>query len=94
MANADRAALIAKLKALPRRYEPLGGQQFSYVKLDDVLAIVEQAALRDGPAETPAPQCESSCNPHVARCGAKFCTFEELMQHQRVSHPAGAEEPR
>jgi hypothetical protein len=31
-----------QIEQLPRRIEYLGGQQFSYVKLDDVLALIEQ----------------------------------------------------
>jgi hypothetical protein len=33
--------LREKIELLPRRTEYLGGQQFSYVKLDDVLALME-----------------------------------------------------
>jgi len=42
---------------LPRRIEPISGQNFSYVKLDDVLAILEQGtpaalAVEQGPVAT------------------------------------------
>lgn len=35
--------LLAEVKKLPRRIEPISGQNFSYVKLDDVLAVLEQS---------------------------------------------------
>ena len=35
--------LVERLKGLQRRIEPISGQNFSYVKLDDVLATVEAA---------------------------------------------------
>jgi hypothetical protein len=41
------SALKDQIERLPRRIEALGGQQFSYVKLDDVLALVEQPVARE-----------------------------------------------
>ena len=43
--------------------------------------------------------CEGSCNPFVAACGARFCTFEDMIDHEHTVHskgmstPGGAVEP-
>lgn len=38
-------------------------------------------------AETePRPACKGECNPFVADCGARFCTYEDLAQHLREWH--------
>jgi len=39
--------------------------------------------LAHGGAHEP-PTCEGTCNPHVAECGAKFCTYDEMAQHECV----------
>ncbi|MBF5078547.1 hypothetical protein F1642_05130 [Paracoccus sp. NBH48] len=40
----DRAAIMAAIKAIPRRKEALGGQTLSYVQLSEVLDTIETAA--------------------------------------------------
>jgi len=33
---------------------------------------------------TPEPEtCTSECNPYMSRCGAKFCTFEDMAAHEQ-----------
>lgn len=45
------------------------------------------------PPEMPQPpKCEGDCNPHCASCGAKFCTYEAMAEHQRECRAAGAPE--
>lgn len=39
--------LRAKIENLPRRIEYLGGQQVSYVQLDNVLALLEETPVRE-----------------------------------------------
>lgn len=29
-----------------------------------------------------SPRCEGTCNPHLASCGARFCTYEEMTAHR------------
>lgn len=43
-----RAEILAAIERLPRRTEALGGQQFSYVKLEDVSAILSAAEKEAG----------------------------------------------
>lgn len=47
-----------------------------------------QGKVRSTPPEaTPEPPtpepCEGTCNPHRARCGATFCTYEDCVAHER-----------
>lgn len=47
--------------------------------------------LRSRRASTPSPveptpepeTCASECNPYMSRCGAKFCTFEDMAAHEQ-----------
>ncbi|WP_019997302.1 hypothetical protein [Aureimonas ureilytica] len=48
------AALYQTILKMPRRREPISGQTFSYVQLDEVLAHVEQAAALATPSLQPA----------------------------------------
>jgi hypothetical protein len=41
--------LLKKVLALPRRIEPLGGQNYSYVCLDDVTGIIEAELAKPKP---------------------------------------------
>ena len=34
--------------------------------------------------ERTAEKCDDTCNPFTASCGAKFCTFEDLTQHEKT----------
>jgi len=56
------ASLRAQIMKLPRRIEPLGGQQTSYVQLDNVLALLDATTKSDidpvGPIPVmPCPRC-------------------------------------
>lgn len=57
------------IEHLPRRIEYISGQQFSYVKLDDVLAL-----LAFTPAEPPQPRpCEQCANTYDGHCNSGAC---------------------
>lgn len=40
--------------------------------------------LKAGEAFPSLGVCESECNPHEARCGAKFCTYEDMAAHEKT----------
>jgi hypothetical protein len=44
--------LIAKVKAIPVRIEPMGGQRTAYIQRDEVIALLESAPPSDVPAES------------------------------------------
>lgn len=44
------ARVLARIKAIPTREEYLGGQKHKYIQLDNVLAVLESAALGVSPA--------------------------------------------
>lgn len=44
-------------------------------------------------AGEPTTACEGDCNPHVARCGAKFCTYEDMADHDQYCAKAGEPAP-
>ena len=68
---------------------------------EDVLRLLSDdlvADLRQELAASPVPvpegrtACDSECNPYVAACGARFCTYEEMAQHKRTDHSSAARE--
>jgi hypothetical protein len=38
------------------------------------------------PSHTPEA-CEVRCNPYSASCGAQFCSYEEMAEHEETFHP-------
>ena len=51
------------------------------------IALTVYRAVKSPPTAvepTPEPEtCASECNPYMSRCGAKFCTFEDMAAHEQ-----------
>ncbi len=56
--------------------------------------LVRSAGSAGGPE--PATTCESDCNPYLARCGARFCSYEAMAIHERgcASGPSTTPKPQ
>lgn len=83
--------LQSKLSAEERRQHGnrashLSGPEFVR-KIERVEALIQSRVQPPAlsPVEpTPEPEtCASECNPYMSRCGAKFCTFEDMAAHEQ-----------
>jgi hypothetical protein len=45
-----------------------------------------ERSVAEGDA-SPAPRCNSDCNPYRSPCGATFCTYEDMAAHIKQEHP-------
>jgi hypothetical protein len=80
------------LSLLPRRKEYLGGQEFSYVKLDDVLAVLDTEGDRQEPSACRPVGCPAVLYEDVpvrwhSRISKAF--FEGLAAHERLADTEG-----
>ncbi len=91
-----QGVLAERLLALPRRIEPLSGQQTSYVQLDSVIALVEQfdvsAALAAVQQETQEQCAQIADDYRAARVDPQFNPLAEVFN--RDGHPVENETKR
>ncbi len=78
--------LIQSWRDAAERHDRLGdtyrrGQGWGLIDCAKELeALLPPASM--GVAVTREEPCNSGCNPYIAACGAKFCTYEEMAAHR------------